>query len=181
MTTSSLTEEFNRSAASFEQKGLTSLSMLLTKYHLLQRHILTDPVEKAQLAGMLFECGLNRLKDYANGLGTPDDNFCTQTGKILGTLLEPESVNSIPDNAPDLLARVALDIIRSAEKAERSDFDHHYDQWQACRTGKSQLAALALDYADKYREQAPQPGNVSTSQKVTPARPIVLKTPAASA
>jgi hypothetical protein len=177
----SLTEEFNTSARSFEDNGNTSLSMLLTKYNLLQRHVVTDTIEKTILAGRLFTSSLTVMKSFTGTRparsAAPDEKVAPRIAIILGTLINDENVNYIPEHAPDDLAGVALDLIRRAERADKADFGYSHEEWSAYRNNMSILAATALEYADKFRDVRPPAGQVSTAQNVTPAKRIVLKQP----
>lgn len=190
-TFATLSEEFDAAARSFNGKEeAINLTMLLQKYHVLQRHKVTDAGEKSALAKSLFECGLHVLQDIR---GKRDD--ITASLDVEGTknittlfarLLEPDSIAYIPAAAPATLADIALDLIRKAENVDKNNFmteKRHFPDEERAWAHKNGLAAfteVALTFADKFREAVERGiANVETTHPFTASKPLVLKQPTA--
>jgi hypothetical protein len=184
--TLSLSEEFQASALAYNGKAdSVTLPMLLTKYAVLQRHQLTDPLEKDSIAATLFGCGLEMMQAVARKGPARlyiDDDMPNAIGSIFSLLLEPESANNLPSRAPTMLAQVTLELLRNAEAAQDSDFLDHdkrpdYSAYCEYRSKVPQLAALALSFADKFKTAIEKSNaNVTTGGPVTTSKPLQLKT-----
>ncbi|TAL26965.1 MAG: hypothetical protein EPN97_18540 [Alphaproteobacteria bacterium] len=189
---SNLSDEFDASARSYNtREGKTSLSMLLQKYSVMQRHKVSDPAGKGALATSLFGCGMNVLEDiYAKKddksafINTDETKTATT---IFARLLDPDSVNYIPASAAATLADMALELMRKAENVDSKNFMNKFDcpdekqTWEH-KNGLSAFAEVALTFADKFREAVNMGiANVETSQSFQACKPLVLKQPASPA
>lgn len=162
-----LATEFNATAKAY-LTGEVSIELLTTKYSVLLSHKASEPEEKAQLVGTLYDCGLKWLQSLSQPGKSVDNQTLSTMLSLFSRLTEDDGIQMIPRSAPEQLTDAALELISRAEGPDGGS--------SSTKTYTVRLAAQTLAAADKIKaahEQAVVA--VSTSQDITASKKIELK------
>lgn len=182
-----LSADFNASAKAFlKDPEDRPVAMLLAKYSALAKYKAQNNDEREVLAAQLFDCGLKLMESVAAASrGAPNMSSGRQqcrktlenTTAIFDKLAEADSARAVPEKAPLALGDVALRLVKKAETLEQGS-SHSYE-FEGYRDALVTLAEQALKYADTFKETAVggKKADVTTTQDITTARRIMLKSP----
>ncbi len=182
-----LVQEFNETAGKFRTNDNITTNLLLAKYTALLNFKTETDADKTTLARSLLDCGLNVLKAAAAGptsgkTYTPGEVNYPAAAKadavaILQRLAAPDSIDAVPQGAPEELADAALALLRKGETlrwdqfgtGDRTNYGH----------ALTALAETALSFAEQFQAARRGP-EVTTSQNISPSKRITFKGPEAT-
>jgi hypothetical protein len=180
-----LTEEFYTTASKHMRRLGVSLDVMLLKYATIQRYKLDDAAAKRETTETLYRCAIDKLKAVSEPAASSqvnlNESLNVSVERIFDTILNEGQAENIPTTAPQELSTISLQLLRNIEALDTKKFLNwddrvNTDGVEAYRNNATALAAFTLKSADRLREALKETtGNVTTSQPVSPSRPIQLK------